>query len=273
MKLFGKELFVSVTQDEELYDFAKHGLLRETNHIGWNDINLMEVSGDDERSAEYMESVSTNNRKAKEKEKKKQKDLTPKEVYNLKTLNDDTYVLNTDENYIKKVVKSISAKQSLLPQPKIRKKSRRHSHDVFVEISDSAYGASKYGFEEMGSLIERVENRRLYKANEAFFDQYPYTRSDLINDVIAAHTNLRAKRVEEFIPDMPDEAIEAMTAYNDKVKEMCGKKAVFYIIADKKDFGEIDKKRDPILLAQSPFALAWQILGAWDEEMIYLGDL
>lgn len=272
MKLFGKELFAKVIEDEELYDFAKHGLLREASHIGWNDINLMEVSGDDERSAEYMEGVASNNRKAKERAKKKQKDLTPKEVYNLKTLNDTNYVLNTDEDYIQKVVKSLAAKQALMPQPKIKKKSRRNANEIYVQL-ESSYGASKYGFEEMGSMIERIENRRLYAANKEFFDQYPYTRSDLINDVIAAHTNLRAKRVEEFIPDMPDEAIEAMTAYNDKVMEMCGKKAVFYIIADKKDFGEIDKKRDPILLAQSPFALAWQILGAWDEEMIYLGDL
>ena len=45
------------------------------------------------------------------------------------------------------------------------------------------------------------------------------------------------------------------------------------MIADKKDFGEMDRKRDPILIVQSPFCLGWQVLGAWDEEMIYLGDL
>lgn len=272
MGLFGRDLFTrkKTRQAEELYDFAKHGLLREVRHIGINDIDLGAVSGDDESTVRYLESVATSNRKAKEAAKKKKKDLTPKEVWKLKTLNDNSYLLNTAEDYIYENVKSLQAKMALLPQPKKEKKKGR---GVINILTESSYGASKYGYEEMASLVERLENRRLYTANKDFFEQYPYTRSDLINEVLAAHTNLRAKRVEEFIPDMPDEAIEKMTEYREKVRGMCGKDPVFYIIADKKDFGEVDKKRDPILLAQSPFALAWQVLGAWDEEMIYLGDL
>ncbi len=44
-------------------------------------------------------------------------------------------------------------------------------------------------------------------------------------------------------------------------------------IADKKDFEKKDKRRDPILLAQSPFGHFWQILGAWDKEMLFLEEL
>jgi hypothetical protein len=47
----------------------------------------------------------------------------------------------------------------------------------------------------------------------------------------------------------------------------------FYVIADKKDFDKTPAKRDPILLAQSPFGFFWNILGAWSDEMIFLGDL
>lgn len=275
-KLFGRSLF-STKEDllPELYDFAKHGLIREVSHIGMHDINLMKISGDDERSEQYLESVNGNNNKADERAKKKKEPKTPKEVYALGTLNDDSYALNIDEEYIQKNIVSLEKKLKLLPDPDAgKKKSRKKSRDIvehYVEVA--SYGASKNGRHEMQSMIDRLGYRREYKKYQSFFDQYPYTRSDLINDVLSAHTNLRSKRVEEFIPDMPDDAIDHMNDYNEQVVALTGRKAVFYIIADKKDFGEIDKKRDPILLAQSPFSLAWQVLGAWDEEMIYLGDL
>jgi hypothetical protein len=263
MKLFGKELFNKKSEPQELYDFAQHGLIRAVSHIGIQDINLSAISGDDEIAANYLNEVDKNNRKAAEQKKKEQGSLTPKAVYELGTLTDKNYILNTDEKYIRKNVLSLEKKMKLLPD------YEKHGSKVFVE----SYGASKNGRLEMQSMIDRLSCRLKYAANQDFFEQYPYTRSDLINNILAEHTNLRSKRVEEFIPDMPDEAVEHMNAYNNKVLELTSKKAVFYIIADKKDFGEIDKKRDPILLAQSPFALAWQVLGAWDEEMIYLGDL
>jgi uncharacterized lipoprotein len=72
---------------------------------------------------------------------------------------------------------------------------------------------------------------------------------------------------------MPKEAVEVMKAYNAATGELCGKQAVFYIIADKKDFKKSDQRRDPILLAQSPFGHVWQILGAWDKEMIFVEEL
>lgn len=269
MKLFGKDLFNHAKPAHlELYDFAQHGLLRSVEHIGIDDIDLGAISGDDETADNYLRDVKENNEKAATRAKKKKEPLTPKQVYELEALNDKKYSINIDERYIQRNVNSLRQKMSLLPQKKPVKQTIGG-----IELTQSSYGASKFGYEEMGSLIERLENRRFYKENEGFFNQYPYTRSELINDVLSAHQNLRSKRVEEFIPDMPDEAIRAMVEYNKVVNKICGKNAVFYIIADKKDFGEVDKKRDPILLAQSPFALAWNIVGAWDDTMVYLGDL
>ena len=72
---------------------------------------------------------------------------------------------------------------------------------------------------------------------------------------------------------MPKEAVAAMKEYNKGCDKLCGKQAVFYIIADKKDFEKTNKRRDPILLAQSPFVNRWQILGAWDKEMLFLEEL
>jgi uncharacterized lipoprotein len=47
----------------------------------------------------------------------------------------------------------------------------------------------------------------------------------------------------------------------------------FYVIAEEKSFKSAAEKRDPILLVQSPFGFYWQILGAWDKEMILLSEL
>lgn len=255
MKLFGKDLFSHKNKDAvvELYDFARHGLLRSGEGYA------------DSYTVQYVEGSDTSKKKEAEKPKK-----TPKEVHELESLNDDKYELDCSDEYIDKNVKSLQKKMKLLPQKKREKRSGVTLYDEVVE----PYGASKYGYDEMDSLIERLENRRVYNKYEKFFNQFPYTRSDLINDVIADNSNLRARRVEEFIPDLPEEAVDIMGEYVEKVGEITGgKRPVFYIIADKKDFENNDRRRDPILLVQSPFALSWQILGAWDEEMIFLGDL
>ena len=48
---------------------------------------------------------------------------------------------------------------------------------------------------------------------------------------------------------------------------------IFYVIATEDKFRKAYEKRDPILLVQSPFGFYWQILGAWDKEMILLSEL
>jgi len=80
------------------------------------------------------------------------------------------------------------------------------------------------------------------------------------------------KAVEIFIPDFPVEAIKTMQTYTDKVMEVCGKKPIFYVIAEDDNFKKAYGKRDPILLAQSPFGFYWYILGAWDKEMLLLSE-
>ena len=47
----------------------------------------------------------------------------------------------------------------------------------------------------------------------------------------------------------------------------------FYSIAEKEMFNDEYKRNDPILLVQSPFGIYWQILGAWDKELVLLEEL
>ncbi len=81
------------------------------------------------------------------------------------------------------------------------------------------------------------------------------------------------KSSELFIAAFPDDAVMIMRSYVENTVALCGKKPLFYVIAEEQMFKEEYKKKDPILLAQSPFGCYWQILGAWDKEMILLQEL
>jgi hypothetical protein len=64
-----------------------------------------------------------------------------------------------------------------------------------------------------------------------------------------------------------------MKEFTETTEALCGKKPNFSVIAEAKDFQSKYEKRDPIILAQSPFGLYYHILGAWDKEMILLSEL
>lgn len=177
---------------------------------------------------------------------------TPKNIYELKLLNDNNFKINIDKEYVDSQIKEFKDKLNLIK---------------IVEF-DMSRGAN-----EIASVIIRLENRKKYGEHESFFSEYAYTTNTKISEVIEKHSNLQLGKIEQFIADMPKEAVDIMKLYTKETEEICKKKPIFYIIADKKDFKQTNKRRDPILLAQSPFGHFWQILGAWDKEMMFLEEL
>jgi hypothetical protein len=129
-----------------------------------------------------------------------------------------------------------------------------------------------YAKREVTALIERLELRKKYPDHKAYFDQYKNTTDEKIGKLLEKY-DLVMKTSDIFIPEFPDDAISVMKSYTEKVEELCGKKPVFYVIAENQHFRKAYDKRDPILLVQSPFGFFWQILGAWDKEMLLLGEL
>lgn len=129
-----------------------------------------------------------------------------------------------------------------------------------------------YANNEVKALIERLENRKKYPEHKNFFDSFQNTTQEKI-DILLQKTGLVMKTSDIFIPEFPDDAVQVMTEYTNMVVKVTGKKPVFYVIADAKEFRSAYEKRDPILLVQSPFGFFWQILGAWDEEMLLLSEL
>ncbi len=251
MKVFGKELFGYKREPQVLYDFAQHGLVNP--HRGYAELTVA-VQADSE---------------GKKKVGRPKKVRTPKEVYNLKALNDNKFSIEVDHDYLDQQIKTLEKKLSLLPKP--RKRKKRDYRDGIP--TEQRRGGAIFGRLELMSMIERLKNRKKLAGVKRVMGRFPHTTSALINDVLKANENLSCANADEFVPDFPEEAVEAIEAYNDMCVKVCGKKTTLYVIADRSDFEKKDKRRDPILLAQSPFGFFWQILGAWDDEMIFLGDL
>lgn len=261
IKLFGKELF-SVGNGKAKIEYsineAVPKALAESKFLP----DFEKMNGNNAPSVlwEYVQPVATMSSavtkivKSKKKTKKEipVERLTPKGIYELKALNDTSFVLNTDVAYIDQQITNFKEKLELL---------KSEEYDM------------RRGTTEIASIVVRLENRKKYESHKEFYEQYPYTTKSKIDEVISKHNHLKVGEVAQFMADMPKEAVDAMKNYNKETDKLCGKQAVFYIIADKKDFEKTNKRRDPILVAQSPFGHIYQIIGAWDEEMIFLEEL
>ena len=196
--------------------------------------------------------VSVVKKPEEKKEERKHREMKPKTIFKLKLLNEEGFTINTDGEYVFQQLQTLKDKLSL--------------------IQSSKYDMGN-GVQEIASMIIRMENRKKYSRFKGFYSQYAYTTSKKIAKVLKSHSYLNMDKVEQFLADMPTEATNAMMEYKSKTKELCKKLPIFYIIANKKDFQKTNKRKDPILLAQSPFGHFWQVIGAWDEEMVLLDEL
>lgn len=129
-----------------------------------------------------------------------------------------------------------------------------------------------YAKREVEALIERLENRKKWEDHKAFFNEFQNTTDEKIGQLLDKY-DLVMNTSDLFVPEFPDDAIAVMKAYTEEMQKVCGKKPVFYVIAEPDKFRKAYERRDPILLVQSPFGFYWQILGAWDKEMILLSEL
>jgi len=131
---------------------------------------------------------------------------------------------------------------------------------------------NSYAEKEVIDMVTRLENRKKWEEFKEFYSQFNNTTSDKVQTLVNKY-ELVLKGSDLFIGNMPDEAINIMKEYVDQTVNLCGKRPVFYVIAEQQEFKDQYKKKDPILLVQSPFGAYWQILGAWDKEMILLEEL
>jgi len=126
--------------------------------------------------------------------------------------------------------------------------------------------------EELEGLLQCLENRKKYHEHSSFFSQFDTTTMESI-DKLTSKYDLVINDADIFIPEFPTEAITIMKEYTKQYKAITDKKPRFKVIGTREDFKDADGKRDPILLAQSPFGFYLDILGAWDKEMLILSEL
>jgi hypothetical protein len=129
-----------------------------------------------------------------------------------------------------------------------------------------------YTQRDLESLIAMLENRKQWNKVHAFFSGFDVTTDEKINAVLTKYKLVR-NSADIFVPELPDIAAKTMKRYAQTVKELCGKKIGFEVIATEESFKKTYERRDPILFAQSPFGLYYYILGVWDREMLLLGEL
>ncbi len=133
---------------------------------------------------------------------------------------------------------------------------------------------------EVEGLVLCLQNRKKYdqRSKEAgvtyreYFSHFDPTDQRHIEALCQRH-NLVMKEADIFVPELPADATRTMERFTKVCEELCGKKPRLYVIANSTQFRDAYGKRDPILLAQSPFGFYYYVLGAWDEEMLYLPEL
>lgn len=257
IKIFGKKLFEFRSGKAEVILQSATNVLQEMKVLP----DFMKLGANTPRNWTVFENVLVSNSDIVKVAPKKEgaapekPEISPKGLYKLKLLNDQAFQINADPKYVDEQLVEFKDKLALVK---------------------SADFDMHRGVDEIASLIIRLENRKKYgtiQSMRKFYEQYPYTIPSRVDVVLKDNSHLKLDSVGQFVADMPKDATKAMKDYNEQTKELCGKSAVFYIIANKKDFEKTASRRDPILLAQSPFAHAWQILGAWDEEMLLLEQL
>jgi len=156
IKLFGKNLFefnkgIAIYSEASLANKESKFLpdFQITSDWGlnsWADTSIVQIPG----GPIAVGKANT----PKTEDKKKITQLTPKEVYTLKLLNDKTFKLNTDPEYVDKQVETFKDKLKL--------------------IKSEEYDMAR-GVKEVSSVLIRMENRKKYargiERSELFSDE------------------------------------------------------------------------------------------------------
>ncbi len=138
-------------------------------------------------------------------------------------------------------------------------------------------GVPKSNLENEYHSLEFLEARQKYpKLYELF--KWPTTNQDKVLKLLDTYKlhAVEMKADGSGVENIPHEAIDEIEKYAKAFAKVTKKMPEFRLIVDEPTFQAMQakaKKKDPILLALSPFGNWYYILGAWDEEVKYVDDL
>lgn len=122
--------------------------------------------------------------------------------------------------------------------------------------------------EENQALIWLTARKKGAKLLEKFI--WPVTTQEKVNQLLSKYKLTRAT-INQYHLALPEEAIDEMEKFVSLWKKVTKAKPEFVILAD--IVKEKTKRRDPILLASSPFGAYFFVLGAWDKEVQIMHEL
>lgn len=125
-----------------------------------------------------------------------------------------------------------------------------------------------------------LRNRRLYlKTGKKYPIDWAMTNREAVDDLCKRY-KLKVVPLKQYYTLIPGEGIKEMDRYTNAYKAItCGDCPIFELIIKdveaKTTEGQKQKKkdRDPILLANSPFADTMFVLGAWDDEVEIVDEI
>lgn len=139
-------------------------------------------------------------------------------------------------------------------------------------------GVAKSTLENEYHALEFLEARQKYSKFYELF-KWPTTNQEKVLKLLKTY-KLHAVDMNQDgsgVQNIPHEAIDEIEKYVKAFAKVNKKKRPqFRLIVDEPTYKEMMakvKKKDPILLALSPFGNWYYILGAWDEEVKYVDDL
>ena len=104
-----------------------------------------------------------------------------------------------------------------------------------------------------------------------FYDKFnwPTTTDDKIRELCKTY-KLQMVGFQSYAKNVPMKAVDELEKYAAAYEKVSSDKPNLQLIID---VGGKEQKKDPILLAGSPFGRWYHVLGAWDKEVQYVDDL
>lgn len=117
--------------------------------------------------------------------------------------------------------------------------------------------------------LNYLQNRKLYIKNQNLF-RWKVTTDAKIQELLGRY-KLMLVPFQSYSKNVPNEALDEIEAFTKAFEEIIDEgHPCLSLICDQ---GGPEHKKDPILLAKSPFGKWYYVLGAWDKEVEYVDDL
>jgi hypothetical protein len=133
-----------------------------------------------------------------------------------------------------------------------------------IEVLESA-GVSVSDEKEAISFLEARKKYQKYK------DEFKWEITTISSvENLCKKYKLRSVGINSFYKSLPMEAIDELEKFINSYNKVSNITPVLTLIIDE---GGKEDKKDPILLAGSPFGKWYYLLGAWDKEVEFVDDL